>query len=275
MGNWFANRRTGVKLFLGFSVCTGFAIVQGGMSLYHQWHVKQVLAAAFSDPSKAVRAASIQATVAETFSKSWTMTFVMLTLNVLLCFAMGWQINRYLTGNLREMTDAAQKLSEGDAEQQITLNAQDELGEMAEAFRKTIAYQREMAGCAQAVAQGDLTAEVTPHSERDVLGLAFQRMVLDLRQTLKAVSDSAGTVASTSTEMYASAQQAANATDNIARAIQEVAESAAQSATTSQEIAQGSEHQAHTTETAMHAMNSLQTAVEQVKQGGAADSATS
>lgn len=270
MGSWFANRRTRVKLFFGFAVCTGFAIIQGAMSLYHQWHVKHLIDTIAHNPARVGTVTNLQTAVGDTFGKSWAITFLLLTLNLLLCFYMGWQINRYLTNNLREMTDAAQKLSEGDAEQNITLIAQDELGEMAEAFRKTIAYQREMAGCAQAVAQGDLTQEVTPHSERDVLGLAFQRMVLDLRQTLKSVTDSAGTVASTSTEMYASAQQAANATDNIARAIQEVAQSAAQSATTSQEIARGSEHQAHTTETAMDAMNHLQTAVEQVKQGSAA-----
>ena len=269
MGSWFANRRTGVKLFMGFAVCTGFAIVHGAMSLYYQWQIKHLtLSLSHNSATSEGSYAEIQKAIDLTFGTSSTLTFILLTLNLLLCFAMGWQINRYLTGNLREMTNAAQKLSEGDAEQEIRLVAQDELGQMANAFRKTIAYQREMAQCAQAVAQGDLTQEVTPHSERDVLGLAFQRMVSDLRQTLKAVSESASIVAVTSNEMYASAHQAANATANIAHSIQEVAQSASQSAMTSQEIARGSEHQAQTSEAAMLAMNSLQIAVEQVQQGG-------
>lgn len=269
MGSWFANRRTGVKLFLGFAVCTGFAIVQGAMSLYHQGQIKHLTLSLTRNSARGGGGnAEIQKAIDIAFGTSSSLTFILLPLNLLICFAMGWQINRYLTGNLREMTDAAQKLSEGDADQEIRLVAQDELGQMADAFRKTIAYQREMAQCAQAVAQGDLTQEVTPHSERDVLGMAFQRMVLDLRQTLQAVSESAATVAVTSNEMYASAHQAANATANIARSIQEVAQSASQSAMTSQEIARGSEHQAQTSESAMLAMNSLQTAVDQVQQGG-------
>jgi len=269
MGSWFANRRTGVKLFMGFAVCTGFAIIQGAMSLYHKGQIKHLtLSLSHNSKTGVGNHAEIQKAIDLTFGNSSTLTFTLLTLNLLLCFAMGWQINRYLTGNLREMTEAAQKLSEGDAEQEIRLVAQDELGQMADAFRKTIAYQREMAQCAQAVAQGDLTQEICPHSERDVLGLAFQRMVSDLRQTLKVVSESAATVAATSSEMYGSAHQVASATAHIASSIQEVAQSASQSATTSQEIARGSEYQAQTSESAMLAMDSLQTAVEQVRQGG-------
>ncbi len=91
MGSWFANRRTGVKLLMGFAVCTGFAIVQGAMSLYYQWHVKHLIDALSRGPAaNSGKLSDLAKGVEETFGTSWAMTFVLLTLNLILCFFMAW-----------------------------------------------------------------------------------------------------------------------------------------------------------------------------------------
>jgi hypothetical protein len=50
---------------------------------------------------------------------------------------------------------------------------------MAAAFGRTVAYLREKADAAEHVAAGDLTGEDEPRSERELLGTAFRKLVLD------------------------------------------------------------------------------------------------
>ena len=52
----------------------------------------------------------------------------------------------------------------------VLVSSRDEIGQMADAFRGMIAYQRAMAAAANAMARGDFSQSVRPKSEWDVLG---------------------------------------------------------------------------------------------------------
>ena len=56
-------------------------------------------------------------------------------------------------------------------------------------MRDMIAYQQDMAAVANAIAQGDLTRDTHPKSGRDVLGIAFERMIANLRQLVGQLED--------------------------------------------------------------------------------------
>jgi methyl-accepting chemotaxis protein len=86
-------------------------------------------------------------------------------------------ISRSITLPVRMLRQTAGQLAAGDIQQQITHSGKDEVGQLAEEFRRMITYQQQMAEAASLLAEGDLAVQVTAQSEKDVLGNAFQQMV--------------------------------------------------------------------------------------------------
>jgi len=149
-----------------------------------------------------------------------------LFLGLLVAFFLSSSITTAVTA----VAEAAEGLAEGDIEQQVEVKSKDELGEMAAAFQRTIAYMREMAGVADRMAHGDLTANVQPKSDKDVLGVAFSQMVVNLRQLVGQVQQSAEDLGATSQQLSAAAEQAGGATEQVASTTQQVAEGTIQQA---------------------------------------------
>jgi signal transduction histidine kinase len=98
-----------------------------------------------------------------------------------LAIMVGFVLSRRVANAAGQVAAAAKGLARGEINQRIGVGSSDELGQMAEAFRQMIAYQQDMARVANAIARGDLTQTVKPKSDRDVLGLAFQKMSGNLR----------------------------------------------------------------------------------------------
>ena len=129
-----------------------------------------------------------------------------------------------LTKPIRTVTEAAERVAEGDVDIKIDVSSNDEVGRLATAFSNTISYLREKATVAEAIAGGDLTVEVTPRSDKDLLGTAFQRLVTDLREIVGQVSTTATGVTDASRQMAGTSDEAGRAIQEIATAIGEVAE---------------------------------------------------
>lgn len=98
-----------------------------------------------------------------------------------LAILVGVVLSRCVAGAAAQVATAAEGLARGELNQRIELDSQDELGQMAAAFREMIAYQQGMARVANAIARGDLSQDVMPKSEHDVLGNAFRQMSGNLR----------------------------------------------------------------------------------------------
>lgn len=88
---------------------------------------------------------------------------------------------RRLAAPLADMAAAAERIAEGDVQQEVTYRSGDEVGRLAEAFRGTIRYMQEVARGAEAVARGDLSTPLAPRSDRDVLTRSFQAAQAELR----------------------------------------------------------------------------------------------
>ncbi len=129
-----------------------------------------------------------------------------------------------LTKPIRTVTDAAERLADGDVDVNVEVHSKDEVGRLAASFGRTVEYLREKATAAEAIADGDLTVSVTPRSEKDLLGNAFQRLVSDLRTIVGQVSSTASGVTASSRTMADTSDEAGRAIQEIATAIGEVAE---------------------------------------------------
>ncbi|WP_210493255.1 methyl-accepting chemotaxis protein [Patulibacter sp. SYSU D01012] len=130
---------------------------------------------------------------------------------------------RRLTRPITRLTDAAERVSQGDVDVALDAAGEDEIGRMGTAFGHTVDYLREKADAAERVAAGDLTVEVEPRSDRDLLGRAFRKLVGDLRETVGQVSRSAGSVSAASAQMASTATETGKAVEEIATATTEVA----------------------------------------------------
>jgi methyl-accepting chemotaxis protein len=78
-------------------------------------------------------------------------------------------------GAVKSMSVAATEIASGRIEQKIDVNSQDEIGELATAFRSMVDYVGGIAHAADRLAAGDLSTKVTPRSEHDVLSRNMNR----------------------------------------------------------------------------------------------------
>ncbi len=116
-------------------------------------------------------------------------------------------IARGISRPVSDMARIADAISLGDIEHSISLESKDEIGLLANAFRKLIEYMNNLASAAQHIAQNNLTVTVSPKSERDVLGNAFKTMVQNLTTMVRQLSDNASQLVSAATEISSSSEQ--------------------------------------------------------------------
>ncbi len=196
----------------------------------------------------------------------------------LIATALGLYLSLTISRAVVSVAEAAQGLAEGDIDQQVEVKSKDELGDMGAAFQAMIVYMREMANVADRMAHGDLTADVHPKSGKDVLGNAFSQMVVNLRQLVGQMQQSAEGLGATSQQLAAAAEQAGGATEQVASTTQQVAEGTAQqagaasTATSSVEqmaeaidgVAKGAQEQAEATGKAADITAQISAAIQQV-----------
>jgi methyl-accepting chemotaxis protein len=142
--------------------------------------------------------------------------------------AVAFFMARAISSATRQMAGVAEGIAAGELDHQITIKSKDELGDMAASLTRMIAYLQNMAGSAQRLAVGDLTQNVTPISEKDVLGNAFKGMVDSLRKLVGEVAENASSLGAASEQLAAAANQAGQATSQISTTIQQVAKGTAQ-----------------------------------------------
>ncbi len=87
-----------------------------------------------------------------------------------------------ISKNVAQVTAVAQAIAVGDLSQDTTIQQRDEVGQLADAFRRMNVYIQDVAAAADNLAQGDLSADVTPQSDKDRLGHAFRRMITYIQE---------------------------------------------------------------------------------------------
>ncbi len=163
---------------------------------------------------------------AEAFAAVYTLRNLILAIvGILLVImvAVSTIIATQISRPIKVITASARQMAEGDLTQDVTYTSKDEIGILADSFRSLIAYQRTMSQAADKIATGDLTVNITPASEKDSLGQAFQKMILNLRDQLGQINLSAITLKTASAQLSLASTQAGEATSQIATTVQQIA----------------------------------------------------
>ena len=86
---------------------------------------------------------------------------------------------------IRKLASISENVSGGKLDDEINIRQDDEIGQLADAFRNMIQYLQKMAKAAESLAENDLSIEVEAFSENDRLGNSFQKMINDLNRIKK------------------------------------------------------------------------------------------
>lgn len=141
-------------------------------------------------------------------------------------------VSRSITRPIVVTTEGMRRLSLGDIElvgiDKKTTDKikarKDELGVISRTFSVLLRYFWEKVDVAQHIAGGDLSLTITPKSDEDQLGFAFEQMITNLRSLIEKVANSAGEVQTASGRLSVTARQAGAATSQVSQTIQQVAQ---------------------------------------------------
>jgi methyl-accepting chemotaxis protein len=142
--------------------------------------------------------------------------------------ALGWVFSNLITRPLVTLTGVAGDFARGSTDVAISYRYRDEIGLLIDSFRSIGAYLQEMSDTAQAISEGNLAVEVTPRSTVDKLGNSFAQMVINLRESVGSIGQSADGLSAASGQLAAAARQAGQATNQISLTMQQVATGTAQ-----------------------------------------------
>ncbi|MFQ5652832.1 MAG: methyl-accepting chemotaxis protein [bacterium] len=134
--------------------------------------------------------------VASTTTTSEVAMTTVIIVSLLIALIAGVMLTRSIVVPVRKITQSAKALAEGDIHQDVDLQRNDEIGELAESFRAMIEAQKSKAEVAEQIARGNLDVKVQVVSEKDALGIAtaemkerLLEMKSDLEKTIEAQKD--------------------------------------------------------------------------------------
>lgn len=127
-----------------------------------------------------------------------------------------------ITVPVAKLSAAAKKLAVGDVDADCEKINNDDLGALMDNFKEMVAATKEQADIATEIAAGDLTVEVTPRSNKDVLGKALRKLVESQSATIGTVKESAVQVTVGAEQVASASQSLAQGSTEQASALQEV-----------------------------------------------------
>ncbi len=139
-----------------------------------------------------------------------------------------WFIVKPLSAQSKALAGAAEALAEGRVDDVVTRPGEDELGRVASAFARIVAYQRALADHAEAIARGDLSRTVETAGAQDRLGNAIAGMTATLREVVLALQASSAELAEHAHALELAASRSAEIVGSVGVAVRELASGSAE-----------------------------------------------
>jgi methyl-accepting chemotaxis protein len=146
---------------------------------------------------------------------------LMIALIFIVVYIIAYFVSRYFTSPIIYLTNVAGEMTRGKLDQQISVELEDEIGNLAVSFQTMQKTMLEKAKIAKNISEGNLIIDVQPLSDQDIMGLSFQTMIAKLRVQLKNISEGVNVLGSSSSEIMAAVTQLASTSAEIATSVGE------------------------------------------------------
>jgi methyl-accepting chemotaxis protein len=130
-------------------------------------------------------------------------------------------LSRSVTRPIIALQRAAAEIARGNLAYDIKVRSRDEIGMLARSFVEMKQSLQGIASFAEKIASGDLTVQAIKRSDEDVLGIALENMLKNLRLQIKELIDGANILATSTSEISASTSQLASNASETAASISE------------------------------------------------------
>ncbi len=160
-----------------------------------------------------------------------TVLFAICVLSFILLIAYCVSLTYQIAAPIAKLSEASRKLALGDVDVDCTKINDDDLGQLMDEFRQMADAIKLQTHMTEVISHGDLTVDVTPRSDKDVLGQAIKRFVEDNNRTLGNINES-------SMQVTIGAEQVANASQSLAQGSTEQASALQQVTASMDEIAE-------------------------------------
>jgi len=135
---------------------------------------------------------------------------IIIVILIVLCVGLALLLRSYIRKTIgkpvHQLQQAAERIAQGEVDVALDTHANDELGMLVESFNRMVNEAMQQAMAMNALADGNLTIQVHPRSDKDVTGLAMQRMVANLNHMFTQIDNSTEQVFSVSQQIAAGAQ---------------------------------------------------------------------
>jgi serine phosphatase RsbU (regulator of sigma subunit)/HAMP domain-containing protein len=118
-----------------------------------------------------------------------TEVLIAVVIGFVLAVTFGLVAANHIAKPLKELTTCARELQLGNCHVEITYESKDEVGLLAEAFRRMAKTQSERVNVAESIASGNLDVPVELVSEKDTLGKALRKMAQDLKSYIATIEE--------------------------------------------------------------------------------------
>lgn len=143
-------------------------------------------------------------------SQSATAALLVSFLLIGVVIALGLYVGTKMTKPISALSVIAESVSNGEINCTIDINSKDEIGVLANSFRRLIAYMQELSDVSEQIASHNLTVSIEPKSEKDILGNSFKTMIKNLSSMVRQIKDNSDKLASAAVEISASSEQMSN-----------------------------------------------------------------
>ncbi len=199
-----SNMKVATKLYIGFGIITVLLIV----SLYIGYTTaKQII--------------TVEDQV-HYLSSYGTFTAIEFLIMMVITSGICVTIPRLIQKNLKKVVEAAEQIATGKADITLEKTANDEFGELIDAFNKVIEGTRMQAEAAQQASQGDMTVEIPLKSDADVLGKSLQKFITESRSSISNIKEAAYQVSTSSAQVASASEALAQGSTEQASAIEQI-----------------------------------------------------
>jgi len=191
-------------------------------------------------------------------SNLWFMVVFIFTIVILGFIA--YFLKKQLVNPILSTVDVAKEIAVGNLNQEIEIQRNDEIGQLAEAFRNMVSYIKAISRSMELLSKGNLKVKINIRSQNDLLSISFDKLVKNLHEIFSSISkhslqiessssnlssvsenllsksqglhEGSNAVAAASEEMYVNMSTVSNNTKEMAETVTEIARNSEKARTT-------------------------------------------